>query len=379
MRILHVMPNVSRAFGGPTESLVGYVRAAQAYGVDVHVAAPAVTAADRRWLDAEMPGAHLHAFARAGRHAWVVAPGLWMWLWQRGKCYDAIHVHGLFNPVSSLAARICVGRGNPVVMRPFGTLSRYTFSRQAALKRMYFHLLDRPALQAAGAVHFTTRAEQEEASRLPLDLRGRAHVVPPPWRGSAQAAALDAKAARPTVLYLSRLHPKKNVTGLVDAWHTVVEAHPEAHLWIAGDGAEAYVRALRDRVARLGLRGHVSFLGFVQGEEKARVLRQAWAFALPSHQENFGVAVLEAVAAGLPVVISREVQLASFIERHALGRVVERSPEVVAEALKAVLADEDQRACVAAAGPAAVTNTFGLERVGRQLVALYQSVASGTA
>jgi glycosyltransferase involved in cell wall biosynthesis len=113
---------------------------------------------------------------------------------------------------------------------------------------------------------------------------------------------------------------------------------------VAGDGDDDSVQRLYETVETHGLSESVSFLGFVSGAEKERVLREAWAFALPSHQENFGVAVLEAVAAGLPVVISGAVQLRAFVEDHDLGVVVDRSdPSAIAEGLQAVLADEAGR------------------------------------
>jgi glycosyltransferase involved in cell wall biosynthesis len=373
------MPNISRAFGGPTESLIGYAQAARTQDIDVDVAAPAVSAEDAAWLREQLPKVDFHFFASAGRHAWVVAPGLWAWLWRTGRPFDVVHVHGLFNPVSSLSARIAVGRGLPTVMRPFGTLSRYTFSRRSALKKLYFRALDRPALRRAAGVHFTTVAEREEADRLALGLNGRAHIVPPPWRGETHVPDPDAKADRPTALFMSRLHPKKNVVGLIEAWRHVVDACPAAQLWIAGDGDDAYVQTLRDTVRHHGLKDAVSFLGFVRGDEKTRVLREAWAFALPSHQENFGVAVLEAVAAGLPVVISGEVQLRTFVEENDLGRVADRTdPGAIAEGLRAVLDDENGRRAVAERGPSAVQDTFSLERVGTQLRRLYAHVLNSS-
>jgi len=371
---------VSRAFGGPTESLIGYAQAGRTQGVDVHVAAPAVSADDEAWLREQLPDVTVHFFGSVGRHAWVVAPGLWGWLGRHVPAFDVAHVHGLFNPVSSLAARIATARGAPTVMRPFGTLSRYTFSRRSALKRMYFRLLDRPALLRAAGVHFTTIAERDEAERLDLGLDGRAHVVPPPWRGTVPTGTMEEKAEAPTVLYMSRLHPKKNVTGLLEAWAQVVDTQPDAQLWVAGEGDDDYVQTIHAAVRRHDLAGSVSFLGFVQGAEKRRVLRAAWAFALPSHQENFGVAVLEAVAAGLPVVISGEVQLRAFIDEHDLGRVVDRTdPAAIAEGLRRLLTDEEARTRIADAGPAAVADTFSVERVGAQLRALYDdAVAGGT-
>ncbi|MCS4054640.1 glycosyltransferase [Salinibacter ruber] len=377
MQVLHVMPNVSRAFGGPTESLIGYVQAARTQDIGVHVAAPSVSASDKAWLHQQLPETTFHLFTSAGQHAYVVAPGLWTWMWQQVKRFDAVHVHGLFNPASSLSALIGIARGVPTVMRPFGTLSRYTFSRRSTLKQLYFALLDRPALRRAAALHFTTEAERDEANRLSIDFDERSAVVPPPWRGEAVTPNMEEKAGRPTVLYMSRLHPKKNVQGLLRAWTQVVAARPDAQLWVAGDGDDDYVQQLHDTVATHDLGDSVSFLGFVSGDEKKRVLREAWTFALPSHQENFGVAVLEAVAAGLPVVISGAVQLWSFIEENDLGRIVDRTdPAAIAEGLATVLADEAGRRRVAEEGPAAVREAFSLERVGEQLVEMYESVLS---
>ena len=371
------MPNVSRAFGGPTESFIGYAQAARTQNMDVHVAAPSVSADDEAWLREQVPAVTVHFFAAAGRHAWRVAPGLWAWLWRHAPRFDVVHVHGLFNPISSLSLHVATVRGVPTVSRPFGTLSRYTFSRRSALKRLYFALLDRPALRRVDAIHFTTAAEREEAGRLSLDLEGRAHVVPPPWRGTAPEGTMGAKAEVPTVLYMSRLHPKKNVIGLLEAWAQVLDAQPAAQLWIAGDGDADYVQALHEAVRRHDLGDSVSFLGFVQGAEKQRVLREAWAFALPSHQENFGVAVLEAVAAGLPVVISGEVQLRAFIEEHELGAVVDRTePTAIAAGIRDVLSDAAGRRRIAEEGPAAVEATFSVERVGEQLRAMYEAAQS---
>lgn len=369
------MPNVSRAFGGPTESMIGYVSAASTQDITAHVAAPRVGEADREWLTNALPASTtLHEFASLGRHAWVLAPGLWTWLAQNGHCYDAVHVHGLFNPISSISARIAVARNMPLVMRPFGTLSRYTFSRRSTLKNLYFRLLDRPALLRANAVHFTTEAEREEAKRHDLSLNGRSHVVPPPWRGDVGAVDNAKKTEHPTVLFMSRLHPKKNITGLLEAWQSVSQAYPKAELIIAGSGGDEYTDMLHERVDDLELEQSVSFPGFVTGEEKARLLRTSWLFVLPSHQENFGVAVLEALAAGLPVVISDAVQLDAFVTAKDLGKVVPRDASAISSALTSVLGDRQWLADRAERAPGAVAETFSLDRVGEQLRAMYASI-----
>ncbi len=153
----------------------------------------------------------------------------------------------------------------------------------------------------------------------------------------------------------------------------IVAIRSPVQCWVVGDGDDDYVQRFHDTVATHDLGNSVSFLGFVSGGEKERVLREAWAFALPSHQENFGMAVLEAVAAGLPVVISGEVQLRSFVETHDLGVIVDRTdPAAIAEELETVLADDAGRRRVAEQGPVAVRDAFSLEQVGAQLRSLYE-------
>ena len=133
------------------------------------------------------------------------------------------------------------------------------------------------------------------------------------------------------------------------------------------------MQGLHETVAAHDLSDSVSVLGFVSGAEKQRVLREAWAFALPSHQENFGVAVLEAIAAGLPVVLSAEVQLRAFVEAKDLGVIVDRTdPGSIAEGLRAVLDDVTRRERVAEQGPAAVQDAFSVARMGEQVRSLYE-------
>ncbi len=374
LSVLHVMPSLSRAFGGPTQSWVGYARAAQTCGVAVSVAAPSVSSADKAWLEAQASRASYTFFPSAGKGAMVFSPALHRWLGRNGERYDAIHVHGLFNPISSLALRLCVKRRWPVVLRPFGTLSRYTFThRRAWMKQQYFRRLDGPSLQEAPAIHFTTHAECDEAARHGIDFSGRSHIVPPPLAEFPASTTQVARAEKPTVLFLSRIHPKKNIECLIDAWPHVLAGMPEAELIIAGSGEEAYVEALKTRARTLGV-GQIQFPGFVKGEKKAALLAKASLFVLPSFQENFGVAVMEAIAAGLPVVISKEVQLANFVTQNDLGHVISPTPDTLAFSMLEILRSQAFQDHCRQYGPVAIRQDFSLQQVGKQLVSMYQSL-----
>lgn len=376
MRVLHVMPNVTPAYGGPTYSLAGYARAALTQGIDVTVAAPAFAPRDGEFLAGRLPEAALRLFPGYGRGAFVAAPALWRWLRSEVAGFDVVHVHGLLNPVSSASGSIALGRGVPVVLRPFGMLSRYTFShRRGALKRVFFRAIDRRNLARVGAAHFTSEQEREEAEWHGLSLSGRAHVVPPPWMGEELPRHGQRSDVRPggTVVFLGRLNPVKNLESVIAAWPDVVAAVPGATLRLVGQGDEAYVRTLRAAVSESGVAESVRFDGFAGEAEKAALFREADALVLPSFHENFGVAVLEALAHGVPVVVTPEVQLSTFVERHRLGRVVRGNAAGIAGGIVEVLRDPELRSACGDAGPRRVAESFSLGTVGNQLVEMYES------
>jgi glycosyltransferase involved in cell wall biosynthesis len=378
MRVLHVMPSIARDFGGPTEALLGYLEAGRHAGIAADVVAPVCAPEDEHRFVARAGDAVVTSFPLVGRGALAASPAMLRWLGEQASGYDVVHVHGLLNLVSSLAARWCAHAGVPYVVRPFGTLSRYTFThRRGAAKRLYLRALDAPSLQRAGAVHYTTEEERDEAEWHGLGLAARGHVVAPPWVAPARAPERDASRPGRRVLFLSRLHPKKGIELLLDAWPAVRARVPDAELVVAGSGDRDYTTRLEARVMHCGEGdSKVSFAGFVTAGPKADCFAAADCFVLPSFHENFGVAVLEAIASGLPVVVSPDVQLAAFVQAHRLGEVAPREPGALADSLVRVLGDAELRARCAREGPALVSARFSPEAVGRGLRAMYEAASS---
>ena len=373
MNILHVAPSVDPRFGGPSHALVGFVRAAEAVGCRATIAAPGSAGDGTTWIGSHLPGVDIHLTGGSGR--------LWETVGPLAARADVVHVHGTLNLASSVGMWRTIRANRPVIVRPFGTLSRYTFGRRRrALKRAYHALLDAPALRRAAAIHFTTDSERDDALRWEAIRADRCFVIPPPWTASGLPVdhARRSASSGATVVYLSRLDPKKGLETLLDAWPAVTRAHQAARLVIAGDGAPEYRRALENRVARLGLTDTVQFLGFVAGEAKRRLLAEADIFTLPSRHENFGIAVIEAIAAGLPAIVSSGVGLASWVRDKGLGLVVpEDDPASLAEGLARALRDQSLRARCAHDGPLAVSNSFGPAVVGPALHHMYASAING--
>ena len=234
-------------------------------------------------------------------------------------------------------------------------------------------LLEGPNLRRASAIHFTTNAERDASTWHSIDWGERACVVPPPWIG-APSPPRSSTTESATVLFLSRLHPVKNVELLLASWPLVLQRVPAARLVIAGDGEPAYVRQLRERARGLG--SSVTFAGHVEGEAKAELLSRAAVFVLPSFHENFGIAVLEALAAGLPVVITPEVQLSEFVGEHSLGIVAEAAAAAFADAIVRSLGDRPLRERCRTEGPQLVARYFSPSVVGVALLQMYRFAIS---
>ncbi len=373
MRVLHVMPSLAREFGGPVEALISYVAASALCDTPATIVAPWSSEADLGGVRESLPEAtQVHLVGRGRRSGWLMTRAIGSAVRELAADADVVHVHGLLNAVSAAGAHAALSCSVPLVIAPLGTLSAYTFGhRRVWLKHVYHRFVDAPHLRSAEALHFATDRELEEAGRLGLDVGARAHVVPPGVRHArSQLRRHSPAAGRTNVLFLSRLDPKKGVDLLLDAWPSIRARKPGVRLAIAGSGRPSYETAVRARGARLG--ADVTFLGFVSGTAKDRCLAGASVVVLPSAHENFGIAVLDAIGAGVPVVVTPEVALSNVIAEEGLGIVAERSATAIGDAIVAALDDDMLCARAATSGPLVVERLFGLAAVAPALGAMYE-------
>lgn len=316
MRLLDIIHTLNPASGGPAEGLRQAVQASRALGHDQQVLT--LDAPGAPWLAAFPATVHAVGPARGG---WGYAPHLLPWLRRHADGYDAVLLHGLWQYPGLATWWALRGSDKPLFAYPHGMLDPW-FRRSSPLKhakkRVYWSLVEKRVLGAAHALLFTTEEEKRLAPQSfgPLPARGEVigyGLTLDKMALAAQAqdfyAEWPALRGRRLLLFLGRLHPKKGCDLLLRAFAGVAAKHPELDLVMAGPGAAGYRAELLALTARLGLTERVHFTGLLQGAVKWGALRAAEAFVLPSHQENFGVAVAEALAMGLPVLISREVNI----------------------------------------------------------------------
>lgn len=383
MRVLHVISSVDPRFGGPAIALRALASSLQAHGIDVAVAALTSgspgDAADQAWPG----GVPLWLFPRQ-THLYGMSVPLTHWLWRRVERYDLIHVHGLFTYPSTVAGGVARMMGKPYIVRPFGVLNRWGMTRRRPhAKRLSWLLIERRLLAGAAAIHYTSEAERWEAEVLGITTRSfvlaPGFSLPTPHDPVAPArfrARYPALRDRPVVLFLSRLDPKKGLEPLLQAMVELYREAPEVVLVVAGDGEPRYVRRMRALAAELGLVECCLWLGHVDGVDKQDLLAAADVCVLPSHSENFGLAALEAMAAGLPTVLGEGVALGVAAERAGACVRAPVDPDRIRIALGDLLRDGARRDRLAARARD-FAHGFSIDRVSEQLIREYELAIEG--
>jgi glycosyltransferase involved in cell wall biosynthesis len=378
MRILHVIPAVAERYGGPSTVALDTCARLAARGHDVLLATTDADGPGRLDVPTGQSTAYRGArtifFTRSSSEAFKWSPDLAKWLDRHVIEFDVVDVHAIFSHSSLVAGRACRQMDVPYVVRPHGSLDPWSLARKAWQKQLLFWLGARRLLTGAARVQYTTAEEQRLAeARLPWLARG---VVVPLGVGDERPhSSSSAPSTAPYVLTLSRLERKKGLELLIAAFHRVAipGALADWRLVIAGDGDAGYVRDLKRVAANGPAAGRIDFPGWVSGREKAALLQRASLFACPSEQENFGVALVEAMAEGVPVLVSPGVNLAPDIAAAGAGWIAERHPASFPRVLEAILHDRPARLSRGQAA-SALAHRFTWDRSVDALVALYEDV-----
>lgn len=382
MRVLHVIPSISAAHGGPSRAMGLIEEALVAEGVEVETVTTDDNGPGRR-LDYEPaqrgagPAGSPRWFFPKESEFYKRSRPLVRWVTENLPRFDLVHVHALFSHTSVAAARRAWQAEVPYIVRPLGVLNRYGMQRRRAfLKRFSLRFVEAPILKRAAAIHFTDEAERSEAEELGIPFHSEIIPlgIPPAETGSRDRFLEDHPqlAGHSLVLFLSRIDPKKGLDILFEAVARGEEV--KCRLVIAGDGKPDYVEQLKRLAGSLGIAARVTWLGRIDGAEKANAFAAADVYVLPSHSENFGIALAEALSHGLPCISTRGVAISQAIAEAEAGLVVETASTAVADAITALLRDEPLRRKLGTNARALVASEYSLEAMGKRLVKMYERI-----
>jgi glycosyltransferase involved in cell wall biosynthesis len=388
MKILHVMPTYLPAvrYGGPMFAVHALCRNLAALGHEVQVCTTSIDGPG----DLDMPlgvpvdldGVKVWYFRADRLRSLAVSSGMRAHLRGQLAHVDLLHTHSVFLWPSWSAARSAREKSVPYVMAPRGMLvPELLKARNRFAKTLWLRLLEWPNLAGADALHFTSELERADAARLGIPVR-RAAVIANGicleetlLQGDSAADTMPGPIVDPFVLHLGRINWKKGLDRLLRA---LVQA-PNIRAVIAGHDEEDCRASLEKLARECGVADRVRFLDPVYGAAKWRLLHSARALVLPSHSENFGNAVLEAMAAGKPVVVTPGVGLAAAVRDSGCGMVVDPDPGALARALEQLWRDEALCRLMGERGRALVESEYAWPRIAGQVVDLYRSILDARA
>jgi glycosyltransferase involved in cell wall biosynthesis len=354
MNILHVMATLSPEAGGPQHALLGMAGGVARRGHSVTIAYVNSPGRDASFPARAMSGVTTIAFPPSFPRRFRASRSLGRWMRQSLGRFDVVHIHAIFTVGTLTAGSECRRAGIPYIVRPHGSLDPYDLRKKAWLKKVVGPLLIRHHLSGAAAVHCTSRREAERL--VTYGAQPRIVVAPLPVLDATRVSDTrrnqnssprtvsfrDTLGIGPEhflVLFMSRLDKKKNLDVLIEAIRRIAPNNPKVHLAVCGTGDPAYETHLKASARDVAGAGLVTFCGFLRGRQKADALLESDAFVLPSSNENYGVAVVEALHAGIPVICSDQVYISDDIADAEAGIVCSPTPDDVAAALLHLLED----------------------------------------
>ena len=374
MRTLQVLPSLNALDGGaPTVALHANI-AKHRSGIDTTIVFSDTghsEDAQARLASAGIPTLAFPVVAPNARltKRWGVSPGLAWWLVRNVRRYDVVHVDGVWGMPSVVAVAAARVAGRPTALTPHESLTRFdvetlspTRARRvlkAVLKRFYMRWVD--------LIVFSSELERVDSAD---GRRGGSAVIHHPVVDEAEPFELPPAPQREgrAIGFLGRLHPKKNLELLIRALARLPE---DARLVVGGTGPDAYVAELRRVAEEAGVAARVDWRGFLEPDARAAFFGEIDVLAMPSAYECYGMVAAEALAAGVPVVVSSRTGLAEIVGRHGGGVVCDPEVDEVARSLRTVLAgSEDARARAREAAVAAL----GYSVYGEQMRRSYASL-----
>ncbi len=314
----------------------------------------------------------------ASRSAWMRNASLREQLRALIEAADGIHIHGIWGEHCSRAAKMARELGKPYIIAAHGMLEGWAMQQKRFKKLLYSMLIERANLQGAACLHALTQGEVDDYRRFqvnnPVVVIPNGVDVPVGATPNLFLEAWPELKNKRLVTFLSRLHPKKGVDILCQVWSRLRRRFPDHHLVLAGPDFEDTRASTEELVEMLDIRDSVTFTGMLAQGMKWSALAASELFVLPSYSEGFSMAVLEAMAMAVPVLITHPCNFPEVAER-GCGAVVDPDPRQLEGALIDILgASTAERRRMGGNGQELILQRYTWENIGNQLTRVYDWV-----
>ncbi|MBP0016111.1 MAG: glycosyltransferase [Cyanobacteria bacterium SBLK] len=388
-KILHIIPSINPFGGGSNLAAIEIVKALRYIGIDAEIA----TTND---IDLEIPKSSLSKIQEFKNVPIRFFPRLFAnfkplsefkisldytrWLEQNIQNYKIVHIHSFFSYLCTRGAITARKYNTDYVITPHGQLDSWVINQKKVKKSIYSFLWERKNLNYATAIHCTTNKEVDDVQKYGISAPtfiaplAASQITHEPDSGfKVRKMFCEIPKVTPIILFLSRIHQKKRIDFLIQVLYQL-KNECEFHLIIAGTGNENYVKKIKMQVSKLNLQKRVTFAGFIQGQQKELLLQGSDIFVLPSFGENFCIAVVEAMLAGLPIVTTPEVQISADFQNEKVGFIIPGKIQIWVETIKKLLKSGDMRQEMGDRGKLFAANHYRWKITGERLASLYSNI-----
>ncbi len=379
MRVVHVVESLSPAWGGVSRAVAGMSAAMVRHGLEVEVITTAWKDNGQLWPE----GAVVNAFRPGPLAWWGFARDMGAAIRRATALADIVHLHGLWHYPQVAASRAALRVQRPYLVSPHGMLDGWALGYKRSRKHLYASLVEWRTLRRAAAIHAVSESEATSVRRLHLN---PAVVVVPNGIDASEFGHLPARSAlslrypafagKTILLFLGRLHPIKGLDILAEAFCRVAKVRDDLVLVIAGPDETGERKKIEARLVGGGARGRYVFTGMLRGAERLAALAGAHLFVLPSYSEGLSVAALEAMASGLPVVLSEASDIPGVKEAGA-GFVVPPQVGALGLAIRRLVDDPDLREAMGRRGRHLVLTNYAWDRAAAQMMDVYNGILAG--
>jgi len=388
MRILHVLANLAPRYGGPPQACKDMAGAVAGLGHEVSIYTTNQDGPTELQVPLDRPvwekGVAIRFFPIQPPRFWGTSLPLARALREKIKEVDLVHLHSLYLFHDLVTGHLCRQYGIPYLLQPHGALDPRIYRRHRRRKTVLEVLFENRNLKNAAAIFFSSEEEKILAQPFtsgtpglvaPLGLNLSDYETVPAW--GCFRARFPEIGHRKIILFLGRINFIKGLDLLVQAFAALAREGEDVQLVLAGPDDDGWGEKVRKWAREEKVLERVTFPGLLLGEDKLAVLQEATVLALPSYAESFGLAAVEALACGLPVVISDQVKIWREVARAQAGLVIGGDASQLAAALRQLLHDPEARRRMGENGKRLVATTFSWDEVAKKLSRMYQEVLNG--
>lgn len=392
MKLLCVIPSYWPAiqYGGPIYSVHNLNKAMVKKGVNITVYTTNVGLNNRVPVNQEVDVEGMRViyftfikfFEVLGLTGWQFSLSLATALRENLKNFDIVHIISVWNYPVACAAYYCRKYKKPYLITPSGHLYPDAFGKKAWKKLPYYYLVSKRDLYRAAAIHYTTEDEAEKSYFYP-GLKNKRVIISNgidlsefrdlPKKESLSQRYPDLKDKK-VILFLGRISWIKGLDILLKAYVRLSRERNDVHLLIVGNDSEGYGKRLKQWISDYAIGPRVTFTGMLTGKEKLEAYVGSDVFVLPSYSENFGMSVIEAMACGIPVVITDKVGISGDLQENHAGVIVECNEDSIYQGIRSILDNENLAQELSLNGNKMVEKYYSIEKVADKMIKIYEEV-----